>query len=66
VAARSTRRRTGYDITEGTTGGTVRGSRLPARIDGYGFRIQGANTVACDNTARGAAAGLANIACTPS
>jgi hypothetical protein len=37
---------------------------FPSRIDGDGFRIQGANRVACDNSMRGAASGLANIACT--
>jgi hypothetical protein len=38
---------------------------FPARVEGYGFMIQGANSVACDNVARGASAGLANIACSP-
>jgi hypothetical protein len=46
-------------------GNVFRGNALsfPATIDGYGFMIQGTNTVSCGNRVRGAAAGLANVAC---
>ena len=46
-------------------GNVFRGNALtfPAGIDGYGFLIQGANDVACDNDVRGASSGLASTAC---
>ena len=56
-----------HDVYEAWGEGNVfRGNTLsfPHGIKGYGFMLQGANTVACDNVVRGASAGRANVACT--